>query len=201
MKKHNYPPHPPEKTHFLWWCAAVLCSLLTLAVIIAGVVIFVGYLVIHPRIPIISVVNAHLNKFRYNPAGILVTQVSIDVRSENDNTEAHASFSGQNLTLIFQGTEIAKLVAPPYEVRKNDSVVFNYLATSEPIPLSDEQRRDVDLSIAGDLIEFVLKGDSKARWRVGAVGSVKFECRLDCVLRFHGSDGAFIPSPCTSKPK
>ncbi|WCJ28993.1 hypothetical protein M5689_010659 [Euphorbia peplus] len=195
------PHHPPEKTHFLWWCAAVICSLLTLAVIIAGIVIFVGYLVIHPRIPIITVVNAHLNRFQYDMGGVLVTQVSVDVKSENDNTRAHAHFSKLNLTLIFDGMEIAILAAGPYDVRKNSSVVFNFLATAGPMTLNEEQQRGVDVAINEDLIRFDLKGDAKARWRVGPLGSFGFECNLDCVLKFHRSNGSYVPRRCTSKAK
>ncbi|XP_065877151.1 NDR1/HIN1-like protein 2 [Euphorbia lathyris] len=201
MTTRKKPHHPPEKTHFLWWCAAIICSILTLAVIIAGIVIFVGYIVIHPRIPIISVVNAHLNRFQFDMGGVLVTQVSIDVRSENDNSKAHASFSRLNLTLIFDDMEIAHLVAGPYEVRKNDSVVFNFLPTAGPIPLDMNQQRDVDVAINEDLIKFGLKGDAKARWRVGPLGSFGFQCHLDCQLKFHRSNGSYIPKRCTSKAK
>ncbi|KAF2320591.1 hypothetical protein GH714_028732 [Hevea brasiliensis] len=116
MQSDKHPKdHEPEPTHPLRWCATFIFSVLAVGVIIAGVVVFLGYLVYHPTIPIISVVDAHLNLFQYDLAGVLVTQVMIVVRTENDNTRAHASLSDMKLTLIFDGIEIAKLVAEPYE--------------------------------------------------------------------------------------
>ncbi|XP_050234105.1 NDR1/HIN1-like protein 12 [Mercurialis annua] len=197
LKKH----HDPQKTSLFWWLVAILCSILTIAVIIVGIIVFVGYLVIHPRIPIISVVNAHLDHFQYDLAGILVTQVTIIVRSENDNTKAHASFSGMNLTLFFDGIAIAHLVAGAYEVRKNDTKDFNYVATSTPIPLDPSQMKDIDVFLNEDEVRFDLKGNARARWRVGPLGSVRFQCHLNCQLKFHISNGTYIPKRCTSKAK
>lgn len=149
----------------------------------------------------ISVVDAHLDHFQYDPAGILITQVNILVRSENDNMKAHASFSDFSLSLFFDAIEIARLIAGPYEVRRNSSVDFNYVATSEPIPLNPSQMDDVDAFLKRDEVRFDLKGSVRARWRVGLLGSVKFLCHLNCQLRFHQSNQSYIPSRCTSKAK
>ncbi|KAF2294236.1 hypothetical protein GH714_008463 [Hevea brasiliensis] len=62
------------------------------------------------------------------------------------------------LTLIFDGIEIAKLMAEAYEVRKNSSVDFNFLATSAPIPLNPQQMKDVDVFLNEDEVRFDLKG-------------------------------------------
>ncbi|KAJ9159226.1 hypothetical protein P3X46_024746 [Hevea brasiliensis] len=202
MQSDKHPKdHEPEPTHPLRWCATFIFSVLAVGVIIAGVVVFLGYLVYHPTIPIISVVDAHLNLFQYDLAGVLVTQVMIVVRTENDNTRAHASLSDMKLTLIFDGIEIAKLVAEPYEVSKNSSVDFNFVATSDSIPLNQEQMKDVDAYLNEDEIRFDLKGNVRARWRVGILGSIKFRCHLECQLRFHKSSGDYIPRRCTSKAK
>ncbi|KAJ8774037.1 hypothetical protein K2173_009468 [Erythroxylum novogranatense] len=190
-----------RKTNPFWWFVAAICTVISLAVILAGIIVFVGYLIIHPRVPVISVVDAHLDQFQYDIAGILVTQVNIVVRSRNDNTKAHASFSDLKLTLIFEGMEIAKLVAESYDVKKNDSLDFNYVATSTPVPLNPEQMEDVGVYLNQDRVKFELKGHVRARWRVGLLGSVKFWCHLNCQLLFRRSDGSYIPSRCTSKAK
>ncbi|KAJ8755212.1 hypothetical protein K2173_019010 [Erythroxylum novogranatense] len=192
---------PQKRTHPLWWFAAAVCTVLTLAVILGGIVVFVGYLVIHPRVPVISVLDAHLDQFQYDIAGILVTQLNIIIRSRNDNTKAHASFSDFKLTLLFENMEIARLEAGPYDVRKNDSVDFNFVATSMPVPLNPEQMEDVGIYLNQDRVIFHLTGDVRTRWRVGLLGSVKFWCHLNCQLIFRRSDGSYIPSRCTSKTK
>lgn len=47
------------------WCAAIICAIISVVVICGGIVVFVGYMVIHPRVPIISVADAHLDFLKY----------------------------------------------------------------------------------------------------------------------------------------
>ncbi|KAM5573819.1 hypothetical protein ABKV19_013383 [Rosa sericea] len=194
--------HGPQRgTHPLVWFAAVICTIISIAVIIAGIVVFVGYMVIHPRVPFIKVTTAHLDKFESDATSLLDTAITIVVRAENDNTKAHASFSDTSFTLSFQGMNIAKLVAYPFEVRKNSSVDFNYVVESSSIPLSSEQVDQVDNSLKRDRISFDLKGNVRARWRVGLLGSVRFWGHLNCRLNFHALNGSYIYSPCSSRAK
>ncbi|OMO93724.1 Late embryogenesis abundant protein, LEA-14 [Corchorus olitorius] len=192
---------PEKRTSPLVWFAAIICTILTLAVIIAGIVTFIGYLVIHPRVPFVSVVGASLDRLLIDYAGILEIQVTVVIRAHNGNENAHASFSESSYFLSLDGKNLAQLVAGPFEVSKNNSVDFNYVAVSKPIPLDPEEAEDVDLSIKNDRITFDLKGGTKARWRVGPLGSVRFSCNLNCQLHFHALNGTYIPSRCTSKAK
>ncbi|GMY33665.1 NDR1/HIN1-like protein 12 [Fagus crenata] len=185
----------------LVWIAAIICTLICIAVIITGIAVFVGYMVIHPRVPVISVKSAFLDTMHYSQPGLLETKMIIDIRAENDNTKAHASFSDTSFILSFQGLVLAKLVADPFDVKKNSSTDFNYVVTSSEIPLDPARMRQVDLSLKQNKIAFDLKGSSRARWRVGRLGSVKFWCHLNCELRFHFSNGTYIRSRCSSKSK
>ncbi|KAK8478680.1 hypothetical protein V6N13_013353 [Hibiscus sabdariffa] len=191
-----------ERRTPLWlWCAAIVCTIITLAVIIAGIVTFIVYIVIHPRVPYVSVIHAHLDPLRLDYAGVLQIQATIQIRAQNGNEKAHASFSDSNYTLSLNGEDIARLVALPFEVSKNSWVDFNYLVESSPIPLDPEQAENVDMALKHDHITLGLKGSSRVRWRVGRLGSVRFLCHLDCHLHFHPLNGTYIPSRCTSNAK
>ncbi|KAA3469326.1 Late embryogenesis abundant protein, LEA-14 [Gossypium australe] len=181
-------------TNPLVWCGAIICIILTIAVIIGGIVTFIGYLVIHPRVPYVSVMDAHLDHIQIDYAGILEIQVTILIRAQNGNEKAHASFSDSSYSLSLNREVVAQLVAPPFEVGKNSSVYFNYVVPSSPIPLRPDQAEDVDAGLKKDLIIFDLKGSSRVRWRIGSLGSVRYLCRLDCQLRFHPLNGTYIPS-------
>ena len=183
-RKSRFSSGQERRTHPLVWCAAIICTILTLAVIIAGIVTFIGYLVIHPRVPYVSVINAHLDRIQIDYAGVLEIQVTVVIRAQNGNEKAHASFSNSGYTLSLNGEDVAQLVAPPFEVSKNSSVDFNYVVQSSPIPLGPEEAEDVDVALKTDLITFDLKGSARVRWRVGRLGSVGFLCRLTCQLRF-----------------
>ncbi|XP_041010044.1 NDR1/HIN1-like protein 12 [Juglans microcarpa x Juglans regia] len=190
------------RTHPLVWVTAIVCTILSIAVIITGIVVFVGYMIIRPRVPFISVTSAHLDTIRYDQAGLLEIQMAIDIRAENDNAKAHASFSDTSFVLSFDALQIAKLVAGPFDVSKNSSTVFNYVIPSSQIPLDRTRMEQLDFSLKRNEITFDLKGKSRTRWRVGLLGSVKFWCHLSCELRFHTSNGSYINSRrCSSKSK
>ncbi|KAL5550045.1 hypothetical protein UlMin_000221 [Ulmus minor] len=192
---------PEKPTNPLIWCGAVICTIIAIAVIITGIVVFIGYLVLHPSVPVISVASAHLDHFSNDQAGLLETQLTINIKAENDNAKAHASFSKTQFVLSFQGIPIARLVVGSFNVPKNDSVEFHYEVASSSIPLNSEEMKQVDLALKQDLIVFDLKGNSRARWRVGLLKTVKFWCHLDCQLKFHPFNGSYMNSKCTSRVK
>ncbi|CAA7033813.1 unnamed protein product [Microthlaspi erraticum] len=183
------------------WCAAIICAIISIVVIFGGIVVFVGYMVIHPRVPIISVDGAHLDLLKYDIVGVMQTQLTIVIRAENDNAKAHALFDKTEFKLIYEGKTIAYLRQDEFEVDKERSVLSNYLVQSYPIPLNPTMMEAIDFAVKQDVITFQLKGGSKARWRVGPLGSVRFECNLSCELRFRPSDHSYISSPCTSAHK
>ncbi|KAF8117256.1 hypothetical protein N665_0012s0256 [Sinapis alba] len=184
------------------WCLAIICAIISVAVIIGGIVIFAGYMIIHPRVPILSVEYAHLDLLKYDIVGVMQTQITIVIRAENDNGKAYALFDETNFKLSYEGRTIAYLKQGEFEVDKKKTMSSHYVVQSYPIPLSRTMMDATDYAVKQDVITFELKGGSKSRWRVGPLGSVKFECNLSCELRFRPSDHNYIPqSPCTSAHK
>ncbi|KAK4752272.1 hypothetical protein SAY87_021070 [Trapa incisa] len=188
-----------RRTHPVIWCAAIICAVLAVAVIIAGIVVCVGYIIIHPRIPFISVLSATLDAFQYDEAGLLVAQMTMDIRATNDNGKARASFQDTSMLLVFGGTEVAQLVAPPFEVERNGTSDLHYVVESRQIPLNREQMELMRLSLRWDEVGFDLRGKFRAQWRVGLLSSFKFWCYLKCRLRFH-LNGTFTNTDrCSSR--
>ncbi|XP_071721654.1 uncharacterized protein [Rutidosis leptorrhynchoides] len=175
----------PRRTNAFVWCVATICTIISIAVIILGVTVVVGYIVIHPRVPIISVVGAYLNDFLYDGVGHLQVHMIIRIKAQNDNQKAHASFSSSRFTLKFDERKIAYLENRAFDVQKNFSVDFDYPVTSSVIPLNAEQMELVDTSLRDDRVSFELEGSVGARWKVGPLGSFKFDLNLNCVLNFN----------------
>ncbi|KAL2348762.1 hypothetical protein Fmac_002762 [Flemingia macrophylla] len=191
--------HHSSNTNPLIWLLAILCTVIAIGVVIAGIVVFVGYVVIHPRIPVISITNAHLDLLSNDYAGLLQTQLTIIVLTQNGNAKAHATFSDVRFNLSYQGQAIAVLVADNIDVPKNSSKTLHYVVQSNSIPLTPEQMENIDWSWKRDVIGFDVKGSARTRWRIGPLGSVRFWCNLECQLKFHPSNGSYIKhSRCTS---
>ncbi|XP_004509497.1 NDR1/HIN1-like protein 12 [Cicer arietinum] len=188
-------------TNPLIWIAAIICTIFAISMIIAGIVIFIGYIVIHPRVPIISVTNAHLDLLKNDYAGLLQTQLTIVVTAYNGNAKAHATFSEITFSLGFQGQGIAVLVADSFDVSKNGTKDLSYVVQSYSIPLTPYQIEVVDECWKRNEIGFDFKGAARTRWKVGPFGSVKYSCHLNCELKFHPLNGSYVPSKCSSKSR
>lgn len=195
------PVHVPQKcTNPIIWFMAIICAILAVAVIIAGIVVFVGYLVIRPKEPQISVASAQLDTLYFDQTSLLTVQVSVVIKAENDNAKVHSSFYDMSLLLSFLGVKIAYLVAEPFDVKANSSVEFNYVPQSSPIPLNPADAEGVSRSLRQRIITFVLKGKAKTRWRVGPIGSVKNWLHLECQLHLPINGTRIFPR-CSSRSK
>ncbi|KAL7150573.1 hypothetical protein ABFS83_05G122100 [Erythranthe nasuta] len=191
---------PRDHTNPLIWCAAIICAAAAVAVIIAGAVVFIGYLVIKPSVPQIGVASAALDAVYFDQTSSLTVQVTIVVRAENDNPKARASFSGTTLGLSFRGQKIAYLVAGTFAVAANSTVELNYVPQSTPIPLDPEDVAAVSSSLRQSVMDFELKGTTKTRWRIWLVGSAKFWLHLDCRLHLP-VNGSVVYPRCSSRSK
>ncbi|KAF1861554.1 hypothetical protein Lal_00025916 [Lupinus albus] len=183
-------------THPLIWLLAFICIILAIAVIVTG------FLIIHPRVPTISIAHAHLDLFRNDYAGLLQTQITILVVAQNGNAMANATFSDIRFNISYQSHDIAILVANRFEVPKNSSKYLNYVVQASSIPFNPDQMGNVGYSWKRNIVAFDLKGNARAQWKVGPIGSFKFRCHVECTIKFHPLNGSYIPSKsCTSKSK
>jgi len=198
MRKHVIGPE--RRTHPFIWCIAIICTALTILVIFAGLVVFIGYLAIRPKVPYVSITQAHLDRFTNDQAGLLNVRLSITFEARNDNEKAHASFSDFHYNLSFHGIHVATLRNWDFTIGPNASVVFPFVVEADSIPLDPNLMAMVDSSLKKNRITFVLRGHTRTRWRVGPLGSVKFWFHLNCDLRFQ-VDGTSVDSHCTSKSK
>ncbi|KAI3707328.1 hypothetical protein L6452_25748 [Arctium lappa] len=197
-------PKPPvlgrqRRTNPFVWCFAIICSLIATTVIIAGIVVFSGYLVIRPKMPLLSVRASRLDQIFYNQAGVLSVRLTIVIRAENHNQKAHASFYETKLLLAYHGLNIAQLVADPFDVGKNETTELNYVVQSLSIPLGPEERYLTQQSLnKGKMMLFFLKGSSRTMWRVGPLGSVKFWLHMNCEI-FLPVNGSVVNPHCSTK--
>ncbi|MFS7926762.1 hypothetical protein Hanom_Chr04g00300941 [Helianthus anomalus] len=190
---------PQRRTNPLIWCLAFICALVATIIIVAGIVVFIGYLAIRPKVPLLYVHAARLDKFSYNQAGVLAVRLIIIMKAENHNMKAHVSFYDTKLLLGYHGLSIAHLVADPFDVLKNMSRELYYVVESSPIPLEPPEQYLTEQSMAKTkVMPFFLKGNSRTRWRVGPLGSVKFWLHVNCHLQLPIDKTAVYPH-CSTK--
>ncbi|KAG0457575.1 hypothetical protein HPP92_022732 [Vanilla planifolia] len=191
---------PRDRTSPLIWLLAILCTVIAVAVILVGIVVFTIYLVYRPRIPYLRVSRAHLDRLDYDQNGLLAVALSLTIAAENDNARASAWFSDARFDLRFHDVLIAELRADPFDVARNSSLPLSYVVDSSVIPLDQGAREEMDSALKEDKVSFSLGGQTRARWRVGVFLSVKFLAHLSCTLQFSHSNGSSVGGVgCSSK--
>lgn len=188
-------------TNPLVWVAAILCSILAIAVIAGGIVVFAIYMIYKPRVPYIKVAYAQLDSLDYDQFGFLEIEMALTLVAENDNERVHTSFSDQSILLQFHGIDVAVLQAEPFEVAKNSSVDLNYLFQSRSVPLDDSAMETMDVALKQGVVPFELNGHARTRWRVGVFLSLRSFTHLHCQLHFFWPNGSAIDLDCTSKAR
>ncbi|PWA33892.1 hypothetical protein CTI12_AA624280 [Artemisia annua] len=190
---------PQRRTNPLIWFLAFIFAIVFTIIIIAGIVIFVGYVAIRPKVPLLYVQAARLDQLVYDQTGDMAVRIFVIVRAENHNMKAHVSFYDTELILGYHGLSIAKLVAGPFDVRKHTSQELNYVVESSPIPLDSQLQYLTEQSLdKSKAMPFFLKGNSRTRWRVGPLGSVKFWLHINCHMLLPLNHSVVYPN-CSSK--
>ncbi|KAI3692145.1 hypothetical protein L6452_31954 [Arctium lappa] len=191
---------PQRRTNPLIWCFAFICAIVAIIVIIAGIVVFVGYLAIRPKVPLLYLHAARLDKLIYDQTGVLAVRLTLIIKAENHNLKAHVTYYNTKLILGYHhGLSIAQLVADPFDVRKNTTTELSYVVESSPIPL-DPAEQDVTQQalVKGKTLTFFLRGNSRTRWRVGPLGSVKFWLHMNCRILLP-INGSVVYPHCTTR--
>ncbi|CAN6969456.1 unnamed protein product [Brassica oleracea var. botrytis] len=104
-------------------------------------------MVIHPRVPIISVEYAHLDLLKYDIVRVMQMQLTIVIRTENDIAKAPALFDETNFKLSYEGKIISYLKQDEFDVAKEKSVSSHYVVQSSPIPFSTAMMQDIDYAV------------------------------------------------------
>ncbi|KAG6530200.1 uncharacterized protein LOC122043085 [Zingiber officinale] len=187
-----------RQTHFVIWTLAVLCAILTIAVIVAGIAVFVVYMVYQPKMPYIRVAYAHLDELLYDQLGLLEIDITLNLEAVNDNNKAHTSFSALSFLLQFHDIDVAVLKSNSLEVPKNSSRPLNYHFHSSPIPLDQDAKEAMDKALRRGIVPFDLRGHAKTRWKVGIFVSVRFWTHISCRLHFFQTNGSTVESGCST---
>ncbi|KAL3827961.1 hypothetical protein ACJIZ3_016763 [Penstemon smallii] len=197
MQRQNFPPH--DHTHPLFKCVVMIASLLAILVIIAGIVVCIGYKTMKPKVPEIIVTRAELDAVDFNHSNLLLTiKVSLVMTAENANLKSRVSFYDTSFSLNFNGHRIAKWAIEPFGINANSSVIVNYISQPRTIHLNAVEGEDLDRSMELNMISVDLKGNSKTRWRLGQFGPIKFGVHLNCQLLLPVDSTTIFPN-CSSR--
>ncbi|CAL4989298.1 unnamed protein product [Urochloa decumbens] len=168
------------------WAMVVLCTVLAIGVIIAGVAVFAVYIFFKPKMPYLVVSDAQLVLLQYDQGGTIQSlQMSITIRAENNNSKADATFSSVDLALGFHGADVVLLRSEPFTVPRESSLPLPYNVAVAPGPALDAAgMQAMDESLKAGVVPFDLFGKARTRWKVGVFVKIRYWTRISCRLRF-----------------
>ncbi|CAL4982221.1 unnamed protein product [Urochloa decumbens] len=187
------------------WAMVILCTVLAIGVIIAGVAVFAVYIFFKPKMPYLVVSDAQLVMLRYDQGGTIQSlQMSITIRAENNNSKADATFSSVDLALGFHGADVVLLRSEPFTVPRESSLPLPYNVAVAPGPALDTAgMQAMDESLKAGVVPFDLFGKARTRWKVGVFVKIRYWTRISCRLRFFfPGNGTVMPTDrdrCRSK--
>lgn len=129
---------PRERRSSGWWAWAtvILCTVLAIAVIVAGAAVFAVYMLFKPKMPYLAVSDARLGLLQYDQGGTIQSlQMSITIRAENRRTPPSPA-------LISPGVDVALLraEAEPFVAARESSLPLQYNVVSAGRTLDAEGR-------------------------------------------------------------
>ncbi|CAO2168165.1 unnamed protein product [Urochloa humidicola] len=203
---------PPRYTDYgrshragaLQWTAAVVFTVLAVAVLLAAVTILVVVLLLQPKSPYLAVRSAHLDALVFPQGGAALddVQLSLLVEARNGNRRSAAVFSSLELRLSVAGGGVfAKLRADPFVVPPEGSLPLAYVARAQGAPLDAAGSDAVENALREGVVPFGVDGEAKTAWKVAGIVGVKHWTRLTCEIRFFWPNGSALHFNCNSKSK
>lgn len=186
----------------LEWTAAVVFTVLAVAVLVAAVAVLVVVLLLQPRAPYLAVRSASLDTLVYDQRGALDdVQLSAVVEARNGNARSAAAFSRLELRLAFGGTALAILRADPFLVPPKGSLPLAYVARARGAPLDATRGAAMEAAIRDGVVPFGVDGEARTAWKIAGLVGVHRWTRLGCEIRFAWPNGTALNLSCSSKSK
>ncbi|CAO2205881.1 unnamed protein product [Urochloa humidicola] len=190
----------------LQWAAAVVFTVLAVAVLLAAVTILVVVVLLQPKSPYLAVRSARLDALVYPQGGAALddVQVSLLVEARNGNKRSAAVFSRLELRLALAGGGggvLAKLRADPFAVPPEGSLPLAYVARAQGAPLDAAGSAAVEAALRGGVVPFGVDGEAKTAWKVAGVVGVRHWTRMACEIKFFWPNGSAMHFNCNSKSK
>lgn len=185
----------------LVWFLVILCTVLTIGVIVTGATVFAVYLLYKPTTPYLLVSSARLETLAYDQSGtIRDLQLALTVLAENSNSRTDATFSRVNLAVGFRGAEVALLRAGTFAVPRRSSFPLRYQVVSAGRQLSPEGMEYMAGALRAGVVPLDLFGKARTTWKVGIFASLQFWTRISCrFLFFYPGNGTAMPIDCRSR--
>lgn len=192
---------PPPRTNPLIWLCAIGCSILAILVILTGIIVLLGFLIYHPKLPSFTVKSAILDTLQLDKSFVLTSQTTILLHIHNPNAKVAVDYESVMFQLQFDKHEISNLTFPPFsQVPKNTSE-WLFVMTADRVQLEVNEGEDMSYSIQRNDVSYDFVGTVRTKAKIGTITSIKYWLHITCTMEFTSpplSNGSLVSSHCRS---
>lgn len=193
-------PPPPSTNIFIWLCA-IGCSIFAILVILTGIIVLLGFLIYHPRLPSFTVKDATLTTLQLDKSFVLTSQTTILLHIENPNSKVAVDYESVMFQLQFAKHEISNLTFPPFSQKPKNSTEWLFVMTANKVQLEAIEGEDMSYSIQKDDVAYDFVGSVKTKAKIGTITSIKYWLHITCRMEFTPpplGNGTLVTSQCKS---
>ncbi|CAL9069045.1 unnamed protein product, partial [Musa banksii] len=190
----------PQPTHPAFWLVGACCTLLWVAIILAGLAILIVYLVVRPKGPQLEISSANLNGAILDGGGLLNADLSVLANFSNPNQKVDLRFGQVQLDLYFRSVLIATQGLGPFRERRREAVLRYVRMVSSSVALPADAAEAWRAGEIGNRHAMKVVASFRTRSDIGGWLHYTFRTRRHCNIVVGAPPaGVLLASSCTSK--
>ncbi|KAM7269273.1 hypothetical protein ACFE04_024770 [Oxalis oulophora] len=189
-----------QKTKCITWCAALICAIFWILVILGGLIVLIIYLVFRPRSPRFDVSSATLNAAYLDMGILLNADLRVLANFTNPNKRVSVEFSYVTLDLNFGNVLIATQYVKPFKAARAQSLFADVHMVTSQVRLSPQASELLKRQMANNRVHFEVRGIFHARSTLGNFLGYSYKLYSICNIELTGPPtGVLRSSKCRTK--
>jgi len=191
---------PPPHTNFFIWVCAIGCSIFAILVILTGLIVLLGFLIFHPRLPSFTVKEATLNSLLLNTAFVLSSDATILLHIHNPNGKVAVDYEYLKFELQYERRALSNLTFAPFSQLPKNTTDWLFVMAARGVQLQAREGEDLSYNIQTNSIPYDFVGTVRTKAKFKSITSIKYWLHIRCTLEFLPplSNGTLVSSSCNS---
>ncbi|XP_060187197.1 uncharacterized protein LOC132616659 isoform X1 [Lycium barbarum] len=188
-----------RRTNPAVWCAAILCMMFSLLLIIFGIVTLVIFLSIKPRSPVFDTSNASLSVIYLDSPKYMNGDFTFIANFTNPNRKLDVRIEHLDIELYFSDSLIATQVLQPFTQRQRETRLVKVHMISSLVYLPPISAYKLQKQVLSNRVVYNIRGTFKVRVKIGLI-HYSYWLHGRCQLEMTSPPaGALITHSCRTK--
>jgi hypothetical protein len=193
---------PPASTNICIWLCAISCSIFAIIVILTGLIVLLGFLIFHPRLPSFTVKEATLNTLLLDSSFVLSSQTTILLHIRNPNAKVAVDYESLRFELQFEKHALSNLTFSPFSQQTKNSTDWLFVMAASAVQLQPIEGEHLSYSIQSNSVTYDFVGTVRTKAKFGSITSIRYWLHIKCNLEFNSpspvNNGSLVSSSCHS---